>query len=209
MRSSKVSWMNMDINIFPSIKLIVVLIFLCVAACQLQGKEESPAPKPEKPIVPEIMFELALQNSKSYVPERFIREIVESAYQTDRPVLLLALITVESHFDPFAVSVSDAVGCAQIIPKYWLGELVDNKIIRSNRDLRDPKKCTLIADYVLGKYLEKYNGDIEKALAAYNCGPNNRKCLATTGRKYTKKILAKYDEYLYYLKSKNTKTKNN
>ena len=192
---------------FRYTKAVVFGIFLLVA-CQSQEVHELPAPEPEKPIAPEIMFELALKNSKSYVPERFIREIVESAYQTDKPILLLALITVESHFDPFAVSASGAVGCAQVKPKYWLDELINNKIIRSNRDLRDPSKCALVADYVISKYLEKYNGDIEKALAAYNCGPNNRKCLTTTGRKYAKKILAKYGEYLYYLKSKNTKTKN-
>ena len=185
------------------------MALVLVVACQSQEVHELPAPEPEKPIAPEIMFELALKNSKSYVPERFIREIVESVYQTDKPILLLALITVESHFDPFARSASGAVGCAQVKPKYWLDELINNKIIRYNRDLRDPGKCALIADYVLGKYLEKYNGDIERALAAYNCGPNNRKCLATTGRKYARKILAKYGEYLYYLRSKNTKTKNN
>ncbi len=189
-------------------KTLVLATICLVVACSTQEVYELPMPKVEKSIVPGIMFELALKNSKSYVPDRFVREIVGSAYQTERPVLLLALITVESHFDPFAKSPSGAVGCAQVKPKYWLDELISNKIIRSNRDLRDPMKCALIADYVLGKYLKQHNGNIEKALAAYNCGPNNRKCLATTGRKYAKKILAKYGEYLYYLKSKNSKTKN-
>ena len=78
------------------------------------------------------------------------------------PQLVLALIEVESRFDPYAVSRSGAVGLMQIMP-FWL-KLIGREhdsLVHAQTNLR--MGCT-----ILKYYLDRSKGDIREALQRYN-----------------------------------------
>jgi hypothetical protein len=80
----------------------------------------------------------------------------------ERPQLVLAVIDVESAFDPFAVSYAGAVGLMQVMP-FWPGEL---GLERS--DLIDIELNIRMGTSILAYYLERERGDYRRALARYN-----------------------------------------
>ena len=89
----------------------------------------------------------------------------ESSRQTmlrDRPQLVLAVIDVESSFDPFAVSSAGAVGMMQVMP-FWPRELG-----LTTRDLLDVEMNIRMGTSILAYYLERERGDYRRALARYN-----------------------------------------
>jgi soluble lytic murein transglycosylase-like protein len=80
----------------------------------------------------------------------------------DRPHLVLAVIDVESAFDPFAVSSAGAVGLMQIMP-FW-----PNQLGLSNRDLIDVEMNVRMGTSILAYYLDRERGDYRRALGRYN-----------------------------------------
>ncbi len=80
----------------------------------------------------------------------------------DRPQLVLAVIDVESAFDPFAVSYAGAVGLMQVMP-FWPRELG-----LSNKDLIDVELNIRMGTSILAYYLERERGDYHRALGRYN-----------------------------------------
>jgi soluble lytic murein transglycosylase-like protein len=78
------------------------------------------------------------------------------------PEIVLALIEVESHFDPYAVSSAGAQGMMQIMPfwKHEIGRPEDN-LINIQTNLR--YGCT-----ILKYYLDREKGRQADALARYN-----------------------------------------
>lgn len=86
----------------------------------------------------------------------------EAARAKLKPELVLAIIEVESNFDPFAISSVGARGLMQIMP-FWLKEIgrPNDNLFQSNTNLR--YGCT-----ILRYYLDKENGNRIRALARYN-----------------------------------------
>ena len=77
------------------------------------------------------------------------------------PDLVLALIEVESRFDPWAVSSAGAVGLMQVMP-FWPGELgVQNQLVRVAPNIR-------MGCEILRYYLRVEHHDWPRALARYN-----------------------------------------
>jgi soluble lytic murein transglycosylase-like protein len=80
----------------------------------------------------------------------------------DRPQLVLAVIDVESAFDPFAVSSAGAVGLMQVMP-FW-----PNELGLSTRDLIDVELNVRMGTSILAYYLDRERGDYRRALGRYN-----------------------------------------
>ncbi len=78
------------------------------------------------------------------------------------PELVLAVIDVESNFDPFAISTAGAQGLMQIMP-FWL-----NEIGRPEDNLFDVRTNLRFGCTILRHYLEREAGDLRQALARYN-----------------------------------------
>ncbi|RLI42692.1 hypothetical protein DRO59_03370 [Candidatus Bathyarchaeota archaeon] len=76
--------------------------------------------------------------------------VVQCAYLEDWPELVLAICKVESHFNPYAVSTSGAVGLGQIMP-VWVPELKEAGIIKSQKDLFDIEVNIRAVGYILQK----------------------------------------------------------
>jgi soluble lytic murein transglycosylase-like protein len=86
----------------------------------------------------------------------------EAAKASLQPELVLAVIEVESRFDPYAISRSGAQGMMQVMP-FWLDEIgrPDDNLIDMKTNLR--MGCT-----ILKYYMDMENNDLHKALARYN-----------------------------------------
>lgn len=79
-----------------------------------------------------------------------------------RPEIVLAVIEIESRFDPYAVSRAGAQGLMQVMP-FWKNELG-----RASDNLIDPDVNLRYGCTILKYYLDKENGDLPDALARYN-----------------------------------------
>jgi len=104
--------------------------------------------------------------------------------ETENRLLYLALMCIESNFNPSAVSKKGAVGLTQIMPKVWAKELQKQGIIKEKKDLFDYDKSLLASNYILTKYYKK-TGSWTKALQKYVGKKNGN---------YAKNVLAIYGE---------------
>ena len=93
----------------------------------------------------------------------FLRKVHRAATRADlQPEIVLALIEVESHFDPYAVSRVGAQGLMQIMP-FWKKE-----IGRPNDNLTDTDTNLRYGCTILKHYLNREKGRLADALARYN-----------------------------------------
>ena len=106
--------------------------------------------------------------------------IAEEAGKTGYdPLLILALIDVESDFDEEALSMKGARGLMQIKPS-TLHFLAEKEGLRLSREevAADPALCVRLGIRYLRNLQERFGGDLELALMAYNAGPTRiRKAL--------------------------------
>lgn len=93
----------------------------------------------------------------------YAKALVEIAKANDiSPYLLEAVVWQESRWNPSARSRAGAIGLAQLMP----GTARDLGV-----DPRDPIQNLSGGARYLRQQLNRFNGDVEKALAAYNAGP--------------------------------------
>ena len=105
--------------------------------------------------------------------------------------LALAIAEVETHFDPDAVSPTHDYGLMQInqINHAWL--------LEKGFDVHTYAGNIEAGLYIIGGYLDTY-GDTERALMAYNNGPNGAKKLWDAGTyqtDYTRKVMAALEHW--------------
>ncbi len=88
------------------------------------------------------------------------------------PMLVLAVIKAESGFSTRAVSVRGAVGLMQVMPS--TASFISQQMgmeYKGRASLHDPITNVKLGIYYLGMLRERYSS-IERALVAYNFGPN-------------------------------------
>ena len=94
------------------------------------------------------------------LPAELVR--VSNQYNLD-PMLVSAVIEVESGFDPSAVSTRGAVGLMQVLP--------ETAALVGFPEAADPATNLEAGCRYLAWLLDSFGGDVELALAAYNAGP--------------------------------------
>ncbi len=138
---------------------------------------------------PRINHELAREIAK-YV------QLYAMRYEQDAD-LVLAMIQVESRFDPNIVSHMGATGLMQVMPQW-------KRVLGIDKPLTDIETSIKYGLQILGFYKEMYK-DLEMALTAYNRGPGPVDAALMKGRdpknKYAPRVLAKY-RYFRALNSK-------
>ncbi|MFC4075255.1 transglycosylase SLT domain-containing protein [Salinithrix halophila] len=94
---------------------------------------------------------------------KYAQEINAAAAKTGvDPALIAAVIKQESGGNPNAVSHAGAIGVMQILPQNAKGA-----------DLLNPRENIQRGAEILAGHLKTYDGNLAKALAAYNAGPGN------------------------------------
>ena len=107
--------------------------------------------------------------SKRYhVAEAPLAEFVAAAFRSGRemaldPLLILAVIAVESRFNPVAQSEFGAQGLMQVIPKFHADKL---QAVHSQAGLLDPEVNIQVGASILREYMKRFR-EVEDALQMY------------------------------------------
>jgi soluble lytic murein transglycosylase-like protein len=139
-----------------------------------------------------------LKGSPTVVPqkngvEEYDNHINQAArrHQVD-PLLIKAIVEVESAFDRYAVSKKGAIGLMQLMPE----TAADMQVV----DPFDPGENIHGGTRYLKKNLDRFNNNLEMSLAAYNAGPGR---VRAAGRipgipetqTFIKRVLTSYRRY--------------
>jgi soluble lytic murein transglycosylase-like protein len=105
------------------------------------------------------------------------------------PALVKAVVANESGFDPVATSPAGAQGLMQLMPGTAAGLGV--------RDAYDPAQNIAGGTRYLMQLLQRFNGDVPTALAAYNAGPQAiaRGEMPVETQHYVRSVLDAYARY--------------
>jgi soluble lytic murein transglycosylase len=119
------------------------------------------------------------------------------------PLLVAAVIQVESHFDPYATSSAGACGLMQLMPataQWLLPRDRDGQLKAAH--LFNPILNIELGSTYLAQLMERFDGDLNTALIAYNAGPGTARSLTRNGKAwkrlsvYPKAVLAAYHSLL-------------
>ena len=102
------------------------------------------------------------------VSDQAVAGFVATAYRAGAkhsvdPLLILAVISIESRYNPVAESVVGAKGLMQVIPKYHLEKLMDHG---GEQALLEPEVNIAVGTQILREYQRRL-GDTEAALQMY------------------------------------------
>src|SRR5262245_25782699 len=131
-----------------------------------------------------------------YIAAEATALMVAAAHRAAREVGLdtltvLAVISVESRFNPIAESVMGAKGLMQIIPKYHRARLLEHG---GEEAVFDPESNILVGTQILREYVYR-TGTLEAGLQTYNGASRD----ATAH--YTQRVLAERERLLQALRA--------
>lgn len=149
------------------------------AAAQLASSAGTAAsdatPEPGLPALSDITAMLRAQFRVAPMESMKIARAVlnEAERHGISPVLLLAVMSVESSFDRHALSTAGARGLMQVLPA------AHPQLIADTTDLSDPAINVRIGTTILRGYLDESGGDLDAALLRYSGG----------GRGYARRVV--------------------
>ena len=121
-----------------------------------------------------------------------IVERVARSYRLDAD-LLRGMIWVESRFDPKATSPAGAKGLMQLMPA--TSRSLADQLGRRSRPYNAEFNVTAGALY-LRKMIDRFDGDVDKAIAAYNAGPGNVSKWTRGGRRLPERSRSYVDKVM-------------
>jgi soluble lytic murein transglycosylase-like protein len=140
-----------------------------------------------------------------YLSRRFLiaaeatERMVGAAYSAGRevgldPFVVLAVVSVESRFNPIAESVMGAKGLMQIIPKYHQAKLIAHG---GEAALWDPESNIQMGARILQEYVYR-TGTLEAGLQFYNGA------FADSRAQYAQRVMAERERLLEVVQSRGT-----
>jgi soluble lytic murein transglycosylase-like protein len=126
------------------------------AVAGFEREEYAPPPPP----LPPLAAVMATPAPEEKTPQELVEDAAVKAGLP--PEIVHSVARAESNYRPDAVSPKGAIGLMQLMPA-TAAELA--------ADPRDPRENADAGARYLRDMLIKYNGDVAKALAAYNAGP--------------------------------------
>ena len=177
--------MNRQIDTFIKIILVLCLVLICIFLAIKPKKVTAQTDTTEVEVVADLEL-------KTYFNVPISQELqdhifVECKKHNILPAVIVALIEKESVFDNYAIGDDGrAFGLMQVQPKWHLERMIELNCT----DLFDPFKNITVGVNYLSELLNRYDGNIEKALTAYNRGSFNGKIT-----NYAKEILKRADNF--------------
>lgn len=118
-----------------------------------------------------------------------VQELVRTAFAAGKrygvdPLLVVAMMAVESGYNPIAESIAGAKGLMQIIPKYHLEKFAE---FGGEHAVFDPRVNILVGARIVREYLLMHSGDLLAALQTY------AGALADRDAVYTQRVLNEKD----------------
>jgi hypothetical protein len=135
--------------------------------------------------------EHALQETKAIHPQTHIGNIIDRAskkYHVD-PELIKAVVRVESNFNANCTSPKGAMGLMQLMP-----ETAEELGVKN---CYDPVENIMAGTCYLKNLLDRYDGSVSLALAAYNWGMGNIERHPEKLPKETRSYIARVNNLLY------------
>jgi Transglycosylase SLT domain len=125
-----------------------------------------------------------------------IEELVHAAFAAGRltqidPLLILAVIAIESRFNPIAESDYGARGLMQVVPRFHLEKLVGHG---GEATLLEPHTNILVGTRILDEYIQRA-GSLEAGLQLYNGAADD------PARAYAQRVLAEQQRLVQVLQS--------
>lgn len=131
-------------------------------AAPVPASQAAPAPTRDQRVLAEFIarrYRVAETASQEYVATAYR---VGHEYAID-PLLILAVMAIESRYNPVAESSMGAKGLMQVIPRYHPEKLIEHG---GDDALLDPEVNIRVGTWVLHEYL-RHLGDLEPALQKY------------------------------------------
>jgi len=194
----------------PSLTSVIALLLSAMALVfSLHTRNDAPIPSsPSQTAVVPVVAEptAAVEQARppehgriramaDYLGQRYfvssdaIQRLVEMAFAVGRevnldPLLILAVMAVESRFNPIAESVAGAQGLMQIIPRYHVDKVPES---HADASFLDPRLNVLVGAKVLKDYIGRSGGNLQTGLQMYNGAPSD------AGAQYANKVIAEKD----------------
>jgi soluble lytic murein transglycosylase-like protein len=138
-----------------------------VVVCAPPAEEPAVSVRPQPDAVQQALTRHL--SRRFYVASAVTERIVDAAHRAASevgldPLLVLAVISIESRFNPIAESVMGAKGLMQIIPKYHREKLM---AAGGEDAVFDPESNILVGTRILQEYVHR-KGTLEAGLQFYN-----------------------------------------
>jgi len=177
--------------LFSLAQHVAVALDAGVAPAAAPALEKHEAELPIEPSDPKHRALAAYLSQRYRIAPEAADEMVRVAYLAGEqvglePVLVLAVIAIESSFDPNAVSHAGAEGLMQVVPKYHEDQLEEHG---GSGAVRDPMINILVGTRILEQYI-RGTGSLEAGLQRYNGALSDR-----SGR-YARKVLTERKQLL-------------
>ena len=117
-------------------------------------------------VLAELSVERRIRDAEAALTARYGLAPVERS-------VVFAIARQESAFNPKVVSSANAMGLMQLLPKVGKGLAKEMKIKRfSNGQLLEPGTNLQLGTVYFKRMVDRYDGHVEYAMAAYNAGEN-------------------------------------
>jgi soluble lytic murein transglycosylase-like protein len=138
-----------------------------VVVCAPPAEEPAVSVRPQPDAVQQALTRHL--SRRFYVASAVTERIVDAAHRAASevgldPLLVLAVISIESRFNPIAESVAGAMGLMQIIPRYHMEKLEEHG---GEHAVFHPESNILIGTRILQEYVHR-TGSLEAGLQQYN-----------------------------------------